>query len=116
MMQFDAVQKHYGNHLVLDILSLSIPYGVYWLKGENGSGKTSFLKMIAGLHPFIGDISLPECSIKKDRVAFTRLVNYAEAEPLYPHFLTARDLVELYCSAGKTDPAKTKMLLTQLHI
>jgi ABC-2 type transport system ATP-binding protein len=116
MLQFNTVQKHYGSFLALDIPSLNVPHGVYWLQGENGSGKTSFLKMIGGLHPFTGDISLDDHSIKTNRVSFLQRVNYAEAEPLYPSFLTGRDLVKLYCETKKTNEQQALALLHQLHI
>ena len=116
MLQFDAVKKYYGSFLALDLPALSIDRGIYWLKGENGSGKTTFLKMICGLHPFEGDILLSGKSIQKNRVQYLQKINYAEAEPLYPDFLTAKDLVQLYCRAKNADEKKTLTLLEQLHI
>jgi len=50
MLQFESVQKDYGSFLAMNIGALSIDKGVWWLQGENGSEKTTFLKMIAGLH------------------------------------------------------------------
>jgi len=117
MLRFENVQKLYGNFLALDIPSFTINNGLVWLKGENGSGKTTLLKMIAGLHPFKGTILLNDnLTIKNQRQQFLSLVNYAEAEPLYPSFLTARDLVKLYCHAKKGDIQHTQRLLQQLHI
>lgn len=116
MLQFNTVQKFYGDFLAMDIPSLSIPSGVYWLKGENGSGKTSFLKMIGGLHPFNGDILLDGTSIKRNRVSFLQKVNYAEAEPLYPQFLSGKDMVNLYCKTKKAAEKDALQLLEQLHI
>lgn len=116
MLQFNTVQKHYGSFLAIDLPSLTVPDGVYWLQGENGSGKTSFLKMIGGLHPFTGDIFLDDRSIKKNRVSFLQSVNYAEAEPQYPSFLTAKDLVKLYCETKRTNEQDALGLLKQLHI
>ena len=116
MLQFAAVKKYYGSFLALDIPSLSINKGIYWLKGENGSGKTSFLKMVGGLHPFEGDILLSGISILKNRVQYLQKMNYAEAEPLYPDFLTAKDLVQLYCRTKKTEEKKAFGLLEELHI
>ena len=116
MLQFDAVKKYYGSSLALDIPILRINRGIYWLKGENGSGKTTFLKMTGGLHPFDGDIFLSGNSIKKNRLAYLQKVNYAEAEPLYPDFLNARDLVRMYCHTRKADEKEAITLLEQLHM
>ena len=116
MLQFNSVQKHYGSFLALDLPSLSLNEGVYWLQGENGSGKSTFLKMIGGLHPFEGNILLDNCSIKKNRVSFLQQVNFAEAETLYPLFLTAKELVQLYCYTKNSTEQKALNLLEQLHI
>ena len=76
--------------------------GVHWIKGENGSGKTTLFKSVVGLIPFEGEISLNGISLKKKPVDYRNLVNYAEAEPLYPGFLTAKDLIRF---VGKTKGA-----------
>ncbi len=90
MLQFENVQKYYGSFLAMNIGALSIDKGVWWLQGENGSGKTTVLKMIAGLHPFNGSILLDNFyNLKKQRQQFIRRVNYAEAEPLYPPFFNS---------------------------
>lgn len=134
MLQFRKVEKYYGAHLALTVPDLDLQKGMYWIQGENGSGKTTFLKMLAGLHPFMGEIFLgpgerglsesnsegrsPEksLSILKDRNEFLKKVNYAEAEPLYPPFLTAKDLVELYGATKKADIDAAKQQLEELHI
>lgn len=116
MLQFEQTEKYYGNHLALQISSLKLSEGLYWLKGENGSGKTTMMKMVAGLHPFKGDILLDGISIKKDRNNFLRCVNYGEAEPIYPSFLTAKDLVELYCITKNAEIAESIQRLRDLHI
>jgi len=116
MLQFEQIEKYYGNHLALQIPSLQLSEGLYWLKGENGSGKTTMMKMIAGLHPFKGDIVLDGVSIKKHRNIFLSAVNYGEAEPMYPSFLTAKDLLEFYCATKKADIAESLAHLKALHI
>lgn len=117
MLQFENVEKYYGSFLAMQVPSLSIEKGIWWVQGENGSGKTTFLKMIAGLHPFIGNIVLEEkYSLKKQRQQFVKGVNYAEAEPLYPSFLTAKDLVKLYCETKGGDLQQAQEMLQQLHV
>jgi ABC-2 type transport system ATP-binding protein len=116
MLQFEQIEKYYGNHLALQISKLQLEKGLFWLKGENGSGKTTMMKMVAGLHPFKGDILLDGISIKNSRNEFLKLVNFAEAEPIYPSFLTAKDLVELYCSTKKANIKESIQMLKDLHI
>lgn len=117
MLQFENIQKYYESFLALEIPSLTIDDGLWWMQGENGSGKTTFLKMIAGLHPFTGNIILDnQYSLKKQRQQYIKSVNYAEAEPLYPIFLTAKDLVQLYCYTKKGDITQAQQLLKQLHV
>lgn len=117
MLHFSEVQKQYGAYTALHINSFTINSGIVWLQGENGSGKTTLLKLIAGLLPFTGDITLNNTySLKRQRRQFVQLINYAETEPLYPPFLTGRELVKLYCHAKKGSITKTEQLLQQLNI
>lgn len=117
MLQLSRIEKKYGNFLALEIPDATIPDGLVWLQGENGSGKTTMLKIIAGLIPFRGDIILNKSiSLKKQRQSFLKQVNYAEAEPIYPPFLTAEDLVKLYCHTKKGHINEIKILLEQFHL
>ncbi len=93
MITIRNYSKHYGNRLILAIPSLDLNPGVTWVKGENGAGKTTLFKSLAGIIPCEGDICLNTISLTKDPIAYRRRVNYSEAEPLYPTFLTAKDLV-----------------------
>jgi ABC-2 type transport system ATP-binding protein len=78
----------------LSIPDLTIPEGIHWIKGVNGSGKSTLLKSIAGIIPFDGEISINMQSIKKNPVRSRRQVTYSEAEPLYPVFLSATEILE----------------------
>jgi ABC-2 type transport system ATP-binding protein len=70
---------------------------VYWIKGVNGSGKSTFLKAIAGIIPFKGDVLINgNISLKKNPVAYRAAINYAPAEPSYPSFLKGEELLK-YC-------------------
>ncbi|MBV8255371.1 MAG: ABC transporter ATP-binding protein [Chitinophaga sp.] len=97
VISLQQVRKHYQDVPVLDIPQLELNAGIYWLKGENGAGKTTCMKVMAGLLPFQGDITINNTvNARQHPVQFRRLINYAEAEPLYPAFLTGRDLLQLY--------------------
>jgi ABC-2 type transport system ATP-binding protein len=85
--------KTYGVHKVLSIPELTIPAGIHWIKGMNGSGKSTLLKSMAGIIPFEGEIKINGYNLKRDPILSRRLVGYCEAEPVYPVFLTASDII-----------------------
>lgn len=81
------VSKSYGNELVLDNVSLSVPSGKFFaLLGPSGCGKTTILRMIAGFEQpdqgqiFLGDQDITQLPVHKRRVN-TVFQNYA----LFPH-------------------------------
>src|SRR6218665_665823 len=102
MIQLTDIQKAFGSHLVFDIDQLQLQTGITWLKGANGSGKSTFLKMLAGMLPFKGQIILNgNTDLRKDPVQYRFLINHAEAEPSYPSFLPGTDLTEFVRSVKK---------------
>ncbi|AYL95519.1 ABC transporter ATP-binding protein [Mucilaginibacter celer] len=106
MLQFINFTKRYGTYPALKIDDLSLETGIYWIKGVNGSGKSTLLKSIAGILAFDGDILLDDSniSIKKQPVVYRKLVNFAEAEPIFPEFLTGTEMIALFADA-KDAPA-----------
>jgi ABC-2 type transport system ATP-binding protein len=95
MLQLTAIQKSFGSHHVFSIDELRLQNGLYWLKGANGSGKSTLMKLVAGLLPFKGEIILNEkISIHQQPADYRLLVNHSAAEPVYPSFLTGKELVE----------------------
>jgi ABC-2 type transport system ATP-binding protein len=116
MLQFDHVYKTYNQQPVLDISHLKLERNVYWLKGINGSGKTTLLSMLAGLIPFKGDIQLDGINIRYDPVSYRRLVNFAEAEPLYPDFITGNELVRFYQEIRNAASVQIDMLINLFKI
>ncbi|SFW50790.1 ABC transporter ATP-binding protein [Chitinophaga sancti] len=96
VLRLKNVIKAYEDHVVLNIPDLQLGYGTYWLLGGNGAGKTTCMKVMAALIPSQGEISVDNVQAKQQPVQFRRLVNYAEAEPVYPGFLTGKDLLHLY--------------------
>ncbi|WP_295649463.1 ABC transporter ATP-binding protein [uncultured Mucilaginibacter sp.] len=100
MLKFQNFKKLYGGLPALKIADISLESGIYWVKGVNGSGKSTLLKSIAGILSFNGDILIGNnISIKKQPVAYRKLVNFAEAEPLFPEFLTGMEMIRLFADA-----------------
>jgi ABC-2 type transport system ATP-binding protein len=111
MLQLEKIKKFYNVHLVLQIPFLQLDKGIYWLKGANGSGKTTLLKMIAGLLPFEGDILFNDISIKTQSLAYRQNVSWAEAEPLFPEFMSGMDLLLLYRNIRKAPQQEIDKLI-----
>ncbi|AHF15168.1 ABC transporter ATP-binding protein [Niabella soli] len=96
MIAISGLIKKYNQQLILDIPSCNLEKGIYWIKGANGSGKTTFLKILAGMIPFEGAITINAIPQKQDPVTYRKQLSWAAAEPLYPDFLTGTDLIRLY--------------------
>ncbi len=93
MLQLTHIKKAYGSRIILHVPQLTIPDGAYWIKGNNGSGKTTLLKIVAGINPFEGTIILNNTDLTKSPMAYRQQVSFAEAEPVFPDFVTGWDLI-----------------------
>ena len=60
------LSKSYSRRTALKDISLTIPAGIYGLLGRNGAGKTSLMRILAGLSaPSGGDIRMDNISIRE---------------------------------------------------
>jgi ABC-2 type transport system ATP-binding protein len=113
MLLIHDFEKRYNDTLILKIDKFELGKGIYWIKGENGSGKSTLFKSVAGLIPFQGTIQFNDVDCIAKPVAFRKQINFAEAEPIYPDFLTAKDMIRF---VGKTkDASHENMLKTSKH-
>lgn len=95
-LELNHIHQQYGSHLVLQFDHWEIGKGVYWLKGGNGTGKTTLFRIITGQTPFKGEVILDGTSLKKDPISFRAKISYAEAEPQYPLFITGNELLGFF--------------------
>ncbi|SFE11919.1 ABC-2 type transport system ATP-binding protein [Chitinophaga sp. CF118] len=117
MLTLKGIIKAYHDTVILDIPELQLQHHIYWLLGGNGAGKTTSMKVMAGLIPFKGDILVDNnISCREQPVQYRRLVNYAEAEPLYPGFLTGNDLVSLFVQTKGNGYKDIKELTAMLGV
>lgn len=116
MLYLRDFKKRYNEKLVIEAKEYTFSKGVHWVKGQNGSGKTTLFKSVAGLLPFEGEIKLQDISLKKDPIAYRLTVNYAEAEPVFPAYITGEEMVNLFVKYKKADKAQVTDLQEHLDI
>ncbi|AUD03842.1 ABC transporter ATP-binding protein [Spirosoma pollinicola] len=117
MLTVSSLTKAYNGHVVLTVPEMHLSPGIHYFQGGNGSGKTTFFRTVGGLLPFSGTILLEDqFEINRDPVAYRFRVNYAEAEPLYPSFLTARDLAGFVGKAKKAPAGQVQKLAELLGV
>ena len=86
------------------------------LGGQNGSGKSTFVRLLLGLHEptrgsvLVGDIPLAQI----DRAAFRRSVGYLAQRPYLPDRMTVSDAIHLL--APDATPSAMQSMLTRLGL
>ena len=95
-LTLNNISKKYGSHTVLDFEAWYISSGIYWLKGGNGTGKTTLFRIISGQTPFDGTVLFDEINLKEQPTNFRSKISFAEAEPQFPLFITGKELIDFY--------------------
>ena len=92
MISIEGLRKYYGSHEVLKGISLQLETGrVYGIVGDNGAGKTTFFRCLAGLESYAGQIERPPHF--KDRTGLL------PTDPYFMSFMTGAEYLRLLCQA-----------------
>jgi len=103
LLNLTNINKKYGSHEVLNFSEWTITKGVYWVKGGNGTGKSTLFRIISGHIPFTGEVQLNGVNLRKEPVKFRSKISFAEAEPQYPLFIKGKEMIDFYTEARRAD-------------
>ncbi|HBL3390446.1 ATP-binding cassette domain-containing protein [Enterococcus faecium] len=115
VLKATGITKKYGAAKALDKVSIEIKRGmIYGLIGENGAGKSTFMRTIMGL------ISIDEGSIElfgttELQAARRRMGQSIETPALYPE-LTARDNLRIQAANGGVSDREIEDLLKMMRL
>jgi len=107
--------KSFGKLRVLSDLSVKIPRGTtYCLLGPNGSGKTTFIRAVAGLLRLDGgDLSVLGESVSNVRRVYPRIGYMTQHKALYPD-LTLQENMEFYAGLYGIDGLERDERISEL--
>ena len=122
MIQLVDVTKRYDDTIVVDRLNLQIDPGeIVGLIGHNGAGKSTTLKMIAGLvEPTSGHIQVMGHDMQKESIKVKQRIGYLPEESSLYEAMTARQYLlffsELYQMPRRTALQRIDQLLDSLGL
>jgi ABC-2 type transport system ATP-binding protein len=119
VIRAEGLSKRYGDTLALDALDLAVQEGeVYGYLGPNGSGKTTTIRLLLGLHrPSGGRAELFGVDGWRDPVTAHRRVAYVAGEPfLWPALTSAETFEFLARVRGGTDVAYRDELIERFQV
>ncbi len=116
MLILTNINKKYGSHEVLNFKEWKIYNGIHWLKGGNGTGKSTLFRIISGQIPFKGEVELNGINLRKEPVKFRSKISFAEAEPQYPLFVRGNELIDFYIENRKAERKEIKELASYFEM
>ena len=113
MLHIDSISKTFDGKVILDNVNLKIRNSeLIILRGKNGSGKTTFLKIIASLMSFnSGRIFFNDIENCK-KTTLRKNIFYLGDAPGFYKFLSPLQNIELGLSLRKSDVPKEKIIFT----
>lgn len=111
VLQTEALTKVYGKARVVKEVDMHVERGsIYGFIGKNGAGKTTFMRMVAGLAaPASGSMTLfGSKELEKQRVRIGTLI---ESPGIYPGMTARENLEILRLSLGITEKGRVEEML-----
>ena len=121
LVETNDLVKKYGKNIVVDHVNMHIPEGsIYGFVGENGSGKTTIMRLLTGLaEPTSGVYSLFGVSNRSNKIYDKRreMSAIVETTSLVPSMTAIDNMIfqEMYLGI-KLTPEQRMELLTKVHL
>lgn len=122
MIQLTDVTKRYDDTIAVDSLNLQIDRGeIVGILGHNGAGKSTTLKMIAGLvEPTSGHVHVMGHDMQKENIKVKQMIGYLPEESSLYDAMTAQQYLlffsELYQMPRQKALARIDQLLDSLGL
>ncbi len=116
MLELKNLTKKFGDMIAVNNLSFSVKTGeIVGLIGENGSGKTTTIKMICGLYePNFGQILLSGQDTVSDLEKIRAMIGYIPDEPAVYDKLTGDEFLHFISESFRVPKAKAEAKIAQL--
>ena len=120
VLQTYNLSKQYKNHLVLDKVNINIEQGdIYGFVGENGSGKTTIIRLITGLISANGghfELFGTKSTSPDILQARTKVGAIVETPSIYLNMSAVDNLKMQNCILGRNDDDKVKDVLAEVGL
>ena len=113
LLRLDRLSKRFGDRLAVEALTLEVAPGeIYGLIGPNGSGKTTTVKMIAGLYrPTAGQVLIAGIDLRAEPERAKGLLGYIPDEPFVYEKMTGREFLGLVAALYRVaEPERTRRI------
>ena len=118
MIRLENVRFCYGNGPdVIDSGELEIPSGLTMLLGPNGCGKTTLLKLLAGVEkPKSGRVIVEEIDLWREEVEARRRLAYVPDHPELTPYATLREILTFVCRLRREAPSRVQETLERVGL
>ncbi|MES2317941.1 MAG: ATP-binding cassette domain-containing protein [Pseudomonadota bacterium] len=97
VLRIESIGFRFDTRLVFDGFSATLEPGITWLRGPNGKGKTTLLRLVAGaLAPHAGSIRLGEVDCAKAPLAYRLTSFFCGGDLPDLPWLTVREFLDIH--------------------
>jgi ABC-2 type transport system ATP-binding protein len=117
-LKIERLSKQYKEKLAVNYLTTTLTKGVYGLLGPNGSGKTTFMRMLVDISkPTSGNIYYDERDIHLMGDAYRDIIGYLPQDfGVYQSFTAHRFLMYISALKGIDEKTAKSKIKTLLHL